>query len=332
MNQPPIVLHALWRARGTYFWSLFRKDIRFRAYYEPLHEALVEKPVDRWQLEFKTGAPRVLRHPSLDAHYASEYPLSTDRGLPHFKPTMSYGNFFLRAEDEDQDLEAYLRWLIDYAALFGQRSFFKITRGGLRAGFIRRVLGGAHIYVNRPPSELHASYRSFGSSSYFTATLTYLLIRYADRPLCGATIECMRAFGAFDDAGLRDRFSGGLTIAYPISNALTDSQSAILTASFWLAYLLEGLAVADVTIDTERLGADEKYRSAIGAVLVPSLGRDAFADYRATPCRDDFTAYAQPLRRILAADKRLGSLAAEAPARALDSLGDASRRLLDAVL
>lgn len=332
MNQPPIVLHALWRAKGTYFWSLFRKDIRFRAYYEPLHEALAKKSAEQWRLEFKTGAPRVLRHPRLDAHYASEYPLNTGRGLPRFEPAMSYGNFFLRAEDEDKDLEAYLRSLVDHAALFGQRSFFKFARGGLRAGFVRRVLGGAHIYVNRPPSEIHASYRSFGSSSYFTAALTHLVIRYADRPLCAATIECMRACGAFDDSGLRERLGDDVTMAHPVSNALTDSQSAILIASFWLAYLLEGLAVADIAIDTERLGADERYRSGIGAALADSLGHDAFADYRAAPCRDDFTAYAQPLRRILAADERLRSLAAAAPAHALESLGDASRRLLDAIL
>ena len=84
-------------------------------------------------------------------------------------------------------------------------------------------------------------------------------------------------------------------MAQPVSETLSESQSAILTASFWLAYLLEGLAVADFTIDTERLGADAKYRCEIGDALVDSLGRDAFADYRATPCRDDFVAYARPL-------------------------------------
>ena len=90
--------------------------------------------------------------------------------------------------------------------------------------------------------------------------------------------------------------------------------------------------MADCVIDTERLGGDEKYRESIGLQLADSLGPNAFADYRASACPDDFVTHAPAMRHILSADKRLRSLVKAIPSHSFDALGDASRRLLDAVI
>ena len=332
MEQAPIVIQTLWRTRSTYFWSLFRKNPRIRAYNEPLHEGLADKTDQQWHLEFKYGGTRTLRHPEVKSHYFKEYPLRAAGGVPLFTASMSYGNFLLGDEDEDPALETYLKSLVGYAAQHGQQACFKFTRGGLRAGFIQRKLGGAQIYLNRPPAEIKKSFASFGAVSYFAAALTYLVIRYRERAFCGAAIAMLRALGPFDDAALRGGPDHGPAAAEPISARLNERQTAILVGTFWLAYLLEGLAIADCVIDTERLGCDEKYREAIDLQLAQSLGRNAFADYRASACADDYVAHAPALRHLLSADKRLRSLARAIPARSLDSLGDATRRLLDAVI
>ena len=332
MEQSPIVIQALWRTRSTYFWSLFRNNPRIRAYNEPLHEGLASKTDQQWYFDFKYGGIRNLRHPEIQHHYFTEYPLRRTGGVALFDASMSYGNFLLGEADEDPALEAYLKSLVAYAAQHGQQACFKFIRGGLRASFIQRKLGGAQIYLNRPPAEIRKSFASFGAVSYFTTALTYLAIRYAERPFCGAAIEMLRALGPFDDASMRGRFDLGLAAAEPISVQLNAQQTAILVATFWLAYLVEGLAVADCVIDTERLGCDEKYRASIDLQLAESWGHNALANYRSAACSDDLVAQAPTLRQVLSSDERLRSLITKIPARCFDSLGDASRRLLDAVI
>ena len=332
MTHAPIVMQALWRTRGTYFWSLFRRKAGIRAYYEPLHAGLASNTDEKWANDFNYGGMRCLRHPRVDGHYFREYPLLPEGGVAGFDRSMSFGNFMLSEKDEDPALASYLASLVDYATQHGQQAFFKFVRGGLRAAYIRRVLGGTQIYLNRPPSEIQKSFSSFGPTSYFAATLAYLVIRYADRPFCAAALEFLRGLGPFDDAGMRDWIGDDPVAAQRIAARLTPIQSELLVATFWLAYLLEGLAIADVVIDTERLGCDAEHRTSVGVRLVALQDQNVFADYQSSPCADDLLRYAPALRVIVAADDRLNALSHAIPPWAVDSLGDASRRLLDAIL
>ena len=331
MEHAPIVMQTLWRARGTYFWSLFRKNPDIRAFYEPLHEGLADKTSIEFELELKRGHARELRHPKIDCHYFSEHPFQVAGGVALFDREMSFGNFILDETDEDRALEAYLHSLIEYAAEHGQRAFFKFCRGGLRAGFLKRSLGGTHIYVNRPPSEIHGSFRSFGDRSYFLSVLMHIALRHVDRPFFGTAMEILRSEGPIDDSYVVTRHDSDMAAAQAISAGLNECQSAILIGAFWSAYLLEGLAVADIVIDTERLGCDATYRRSVEEDLAQHLGPNALAEYRASPCLDDFTTYAGAIKEALNADERLRALAAALPPSARDSLGDCSRRLLDAI-
>ena len=126
--------HAdLWRTRGTYFWSLFRENPRIRAFDEPLHEGLANKTDQQWFFDFKFGARRTLRHPTVDRHYFSEYPIRPQGGVPLFKPSLSFDGFIADETDEDSSLADYLRSLVRFAAAQDQQAYFRFTRGGLRA-------------------------------------------------------------------------------------------------------------------------------------------------------------------------------------------------------
>lgn len=331
MADPPIVMQTLWRTRGTYFWSLFRKNPRVRAFDEPLHEGLATRTEQQWVCDFKYGGVRALRHPTVDRHYFAEYPLKAEGGVPLFKPSFSFGGFFQDEEGEDPSLAAYLRSLVEIAAEHDQRAFFRFTRGGLRASLIQRVLGGVQIYLNRPPFELFTSYWSFGPQGYFVAVLTYLVICYSDHPFCASVTDVLKSLGRFEPGAVETALGIELAVARALPAPLNERQVAFLVASFWLAYLLEGLTLADCVIDTERLASDPAYRRAVNDRLVESLGPNAFSEFQARP-PIDVKWNAAALSESLRADRRLFSLANRLKPDAVDALGDASRRLLDQVL
>ncbi len=332
MSSPPIVMQTLWRTRGTYFWSLFRKNPRIRAFDEPLHEGLANKTDQQWFFDFKFGSRRTLRHPTVDRHYFSEYPIRPQGGVPLFKPSLSFDGFIADETDEDSSLADYLRSLVRFAAAQDQQAYFRFTRGGLRAALIQRILGGTQIYLNRPPSELLASYRSFGPRSYFSAALTYLVVRYSNHPFCASAAYVLKSLGPFDCAALEPNLGVEEAVARALATPLNERQVAILVSAFWLAYLLEGLAVADCAIDTERLACDAAYRDAINDRLIESLGPNAFADFQARPRPINSNLDAAALKGIFNSDGRLIILATKLKPSAFEGLGDASRRLLDSVL
>lgn len=332
MSSPPIVMQTLWRTRGTYFWSLFRKNPRICAFDEPLHEGLANKTDQQWFFDFKFGARRTLRHPTVDRHYFSEYPIRPQGGVPLFKPSLSFDGFIQDETDEDPCLANYLRSLVRFAAAQDQQAYFRFARGGLRAALIRRILGGTHIYLNRPPSEVLASYRSFGPRSYFIAVLTYLVVRYSNHPFCASAAYVLRSLGPFDCSALEPNIDVEEAVAHALPSPLNERQVAVLVSTFWLAYLLEGLAVADNVIDTERLACDAVYRDAINDRLIESLGPNAFAGFQTRTCPIDFMLDSAALKEILRSDHRLSALANTLKPRVAEALGDASRRLLDSVL
>jgi len=331
LGQSHIVLQTFWRSQGTYFWSKLRNDIRNRAYYEPLHEELITKTPETWEKLHRSGITRILRHPDLDRHYATEYPLRQCGGMRNFTSRLCYDRFLLAAEDEDEGLERYLLGLVSYAEAFGQRACFKFVRGGLRAGFIRRVLGGQHIYINRSPAGIAASHGSFGRANYFARTLMEILAKNTENAFCAGVIEGVRQHGQLEASSLRRIAQGEGQMAEAVTIDLNLQQRDLLTTAFWLAYLLEGLAACDLVIDTERLEANEVYRRQIGAKTQSLFEAGGFKDFR--PSRQSCD-YAPPaaLRQVVGVSERLQALARSIPGDAISSLGEGSRRVLDAVL
>ncbi len=120
-------------------------------------------------------------------------------------------------------------------------------------------------------------------------------------------------------------------MARALPASLNERQAAVLVATFRLAYLLEGLAVANCVIDTERLACDAAYCDGINDRLIESLGPNAFTDFQAQPRPIDAKLSAAELREILRSDLRLPALA-NILKPVFEALGGASRRLLDSVL
>lgn len=329
---PPIVMQTFWRTRGTYFWSLFRANGSIRAFYEPLHESLATSTEADLQKHVKAGTASRLRHPASDDHYFKEFPFRSEGGVPYFKGRFSYDSFILDERDSDPELREYLAFLVEHADRSGQTAFFKFTRAGLRSRFVKAALGGTHIYLNRPASEIADSIRSFGPLSYFTAILVFLTNKHRDRDYFGSAANVLRHLGPYDPSQLPDTFPSSLTPLHLVSHQLNREQIEFMTAAFWLAYLLEGLVCADVVVDSEALGCDPRQMGLTLRALAPWLDAGALHDYRSSPCDRDLSEYAEQLKQCLAADRPYSSLAAMLPAEACRALGPASLRLLDRIL
>ena len=203
-------------------------------------------------------------------------------------------------------------------------------RGGGRAGFLRRVLGGRHVFINRPPSEVVGSFASFGEASYFLAALVHILARNRTHPIADAIRRRLAALGPYDDAPLADLGMEGLIAAREIAAGLNRSQTALLATAFWLVYLLEGLAAADLVIDTERLAGSESHRAEMTPVLAPLFGPRVLQDFKAPRHNAVPAAPAAELRALLADCPRLRELAEALPPERLAALGDESRALVEA--
>ena len=236
------------------------------------------------------------------------------------------------ADDAHEELEQYLKGLISYAEMFGQRACFKFVRGGLRASFLRRILGGRHIYINRPPAEIVASHCSFGPANYFTRTLVEILATNAGVPFCAGAIEGLRTHGPLDAASMKQIAGGDSGMAETVAMGLNVRQRHLLTIAFWLAYLLEGLAACDLVIDTERLSESEDYRCEMTATTQSLFDASGFRDFRPTNRKCELDAPLATIAEIVGASERLQGLARSLGGEAIASLGEGSRRILESVL
>jgi adenylyl-sulfate kinase len=176
----PIFVQAMWRTGSTYIWKKFRDQPKYRAYYEPLHEALAQP--SRQVLPIGSAATwSYMRHPPLDSAYFAEYPFMPDGGAKFFEKPLSYERYFLAENDRDGPLHSYIQNLIDHAALHNQTAVLQFNRGLLRAGWLTRQFNPINILVLRRPCNVWRSFLSI-PDPYFVRALFTILGQNALRP------------------------------------------------------------------------------------------------------------------------------------------------------
>jgi len=157
----------MWRTGSTYVWKKFRDDARYRAYYEPLHERLIEP---RERVERLCGAVTMaaLRHPPTENFYFAEYPFAPEGGVEHFKKSLSYERYCLEPGEADGDLRRYIGNLCDCAERHGQRAVFQFNRSLFRAAWLAHNFPSVNVLVLRNPLGVWKSFRSFAARYFQT--------------------------------------------------------------------------------------------------------------------------------------------------------------------
>jgi hypothetical protein len=266
-----------------YIWNKFRQIKRFRAYSEPLHEALAGSRTElsqAWSLEIN----RRLRHPDTDEFYFAEYPFRAEGGVHHFQVDFAYQRYILEEIEAYPSLEHYNNTLLCLARTHQQRPVLQFNRGLLRTGWLAKHFPSVTILILRDPRQIWRSFISF-EDLYFPAVLcliigqnqTHPLIapiaRQFDVPVCHSESfqEDFEFFEAFAVSRLRD--------LYP------------LFYRFYILCSLHSIRYAQCVIDVDKLSSDEEAQAVLSSGLNSYQININLSDCRA-PARPDQTSSA----------------------------------------
>ena len=143
----------MWRTGSTFIWNKFRQIKRFRAYSEPLHEALAGSRTElsqAWSLEIN----RRLRHPDTDEFYFLEYPFRAEGGVHLFQVDFSYQRYILEENEAYPSLELYINNLLCFARTHRQQPVLQFNRGLLRTGWLAKHFPSVTILILRDPRQI----------------------------------------------------------------------------------------------------------------------------------------------------------------------------------
>ncbi len=190
-----LFLHAGWRSCGTWMWERLREHDGVRGFYEPLHEdlsALRAREVgllrpDSWKSGHGKGAP----------YFAEFTPLLRDggKGVRGHERRFAFDRFFLREDEDDHGLEAYLRGLMAAAAAEGRLPVLKFCRSLGRVGWMEaRFPDVAHAVILRDPGAQWRSARrqmEQNKNRYFVLAPFIILARNGHHPLLAAAMNAL---------------------------------------------------------------------------------------------------------------------------------------------
>lgn len=165
IRERPIFIQAMWRTGSTYFWKKFRDQLQYRAYYEPLHEMLIQ-PREQVLASGDERRAASLRHPSIERSYFAEFPFDGDRGVKFFTKSLSYERYCLEETEKDPSLRAYVGNLIRHASRHKQRPVLQFNRGLFRCGWLTRKFSPVNILILRRPANVWKSILSFADGSF----------------------------------------------------------------------------------------------------------------------------------------------------------------------
>jgi hypothetical protein len=254
-----IFIHAMWRTGSTYLWSKFREQAVYRAYYEPLNEALLYTRRGDHAVADHHPSQHVLRHPLLHRPYFDEYPARADGRLTGFDETLPYSRYCLSAEDVDEPLSSYIDGLVAYARTNGQVPVLQFNRSLLRSHWLRERYSGLHILLVRDPNDVWVSLRA--QSPYFLAAICLIVSKNADHPW-------MRPFARHWDlpsAGARklsEQFEFFGAYAREMGNDLLP-----LFHAFYVYTIIHSAEIAEVVIDMTQASADAEARGEVECAL-----------------------------------------------------------------
>jgi hypothetical protein len=254
-----IFIHAMWRTGSTYLWTKFREQVAYRAYYEPLNEALLYAGNVARTLPDPDQTRRRLRHPPLGRPYFDEYPLRAGGGLSGFDDRLPYSRYCLSAGDLDVPLSGYIGGLIAHARANEQIPVFQFNRSLLRSHWLRERFSGVHILVIRDPYDVWRSMRT--QSLYFLAATCLILSENSAHPW-------IRPFARHwnpPSAGTHDL---GKQFEYYESYAREAGNSLLpLFHAFYVYTIIHNAPIADVVIDMTQASSDASARAAMERAL-----------------------------------------------------------------
>jgi hypothetical protein len=266
-----LFLHAGWRSCGTWMWERLREHDGVRGFYEPLHEDLstlrardvgLLRP-DSWKSGHGKGAP----------YFAEFTPLlrAGGKGVRGHERRFAFDRFFLRDEEDDRGLEAYLRGLMGSAAAEGRLPVMKFCRSLGRVRWLEaRFPDVAHAVILRDPAAQWRSARrqmEQNKNRYFVLAPFIILARNADQPLLAAAMDRLavklppRLGDGLDvttdvcwrhvqKLSWQDRFRGFLALWVASSIAALEGQAALIDAD-----ALEGNAAHRALAEQTMAGA-----------------------------------------------------------------------------
>lgn len=170
----PLFIHAGWRTGSTYIWKKYREQPRYRAYLEPLHEALLAGTEEQLRRDLTPEFVSFMRHPEIERFYFDEYPFRPEGGVEYFEPHFPYERYCLDPAGEDEALERYISNLILRAEACGQTAVLQFNRSLLRSEWMKERFAPISILILRRPEEIWNSFLSF-PNRYFPGVVCCIL-------------------------------------------------------------------------------------------------------------------------------------------------------------
>ncbi len=295
MSHPPkaaVFVHSGWRCSSTYVWSRFRALPGVRAYYEPWHEQLAGLTAET--LLRATPDNSGLRHPGGSRPYLAEFAplLDPAGGIAGYDSRFALDRYFLDAEQDDPQQQAYVDGLIASARAAGETPVLACCRTLGRIDWLKRRFGGFHIVLIRDPVQQWMSFYSLRRRprpTYFEMCQYVILSEIPGRE-------------GVAQALLGRRFPARGSLARRIAavrRRLKRAPAQVSFAAFMAVYLLSYLSAlprADLIVDVDRLARDPDYARRIEAEIRAQAGLSPdFSDCRA-PLRHDLRA--APYRKV----------------------------------
>lgn len=268
----PIFIHSLFRTGSTYIWNKFRESGAFHCYYEPFHQELASlglEPPGRWL----SGPPqaKTIGHPLLDREYMHEYRhllVPGKPGVPYFRKSFSFEDFFRLGRQPRQ--KKYIANLLDRA---GDRiPLLQFNRSAMRTAWFKKYFPGAlHAYQLRDPRQQFNSFLSLREKAHIDIFMTMNLltvgVNMRTSPLCR---ELGRRLPLSEfHAGSFPREEEFYRRSLP---HLSVGEHYLVHYAIWFAALLENLAHADLLLNIDELGGDERYRNSISRRFAEAAG------------------------------------------------------------
>jgi tetratricopeptide (TPR) repeat protein len=181
LSARPVFVHAMWRTGSTYIWSKFREHSQYRAYYEPLHEILIDASAQKLGTAWSDRATEVKRHPHLDASYFAEFEAFLEAGGSCFGKNLAYQRYCLEAGDSDESLRHYIADLLIFALANRQTPVLQFNRSLLRAGWLTANFNPVNLLLLRRPIDVWKSFLSF-EDRYFPTVICMIVGQNQQHP------------------------------------------------------------------------------------------------------------------------------------------------------
>lgn len=241
----------MWRTGSTYFWNKFREQSRYRAYYEPLNEQLLDASEAPQVRDWHEGSSKHLRHPDLKESYFAEYQPCLEGGTRLRRHYVH--DYCLEKDDTDDFLRDYITDLVTFALAEARVPVLQFNRALMRTGWLTAQFNPINVLLLRRPVDVWKSFVSY-KANFFPASVAMIVGRNQYHPLLRGILEHYAVPSFPHESWKRERelyrqyANANLKNFYPL---------------FYTFYLLTSIAAArhaDCIIDLNEVSANIEVR------------------------------------------------------------------------